>query len=303
MSDFRIGNSGGSRPSTVAPGSPSWTPGAFQSRTPQPPAFVTKDGFEPARRAPMRLSLEDGAPGRTGGTAGRGGSLTIADLQRRGGSAAWAPSAERAQSSAEPGLDNPEAFLEGEYQKLLGRSVDGEGLATFSQKMKDMSAQGASWEDIQQAIETDIKSSAEYAALQQPSTSTASTTSIPGAEKAIAYAENPGINPNTGTNDWAYWCLALVNQAYGGGTNGMLRAETATGAFNNYQSAGRIQTEGNPPRGALVFFDYQGKDGVNYGHVGISLGDGTYIGTTTDGTNTGVRPLDGNLPYKGWAVP
>jgi hypothetical protein len=212
-------------------------------------------------------------------------------------------------------LDNPEAFLESEYQKLLGRSVDGEGLATFSQKMKDMSAQGASWEDIQQAIETDIKSSAEYAALQQPSTSTStgsatstssattSATSIPGAEKAIAYAENPGINPNTGTNDWAYWCLALVNQAYGGGTNGMLRAETATGAFNNYQNAGRIQTEGTPPRGALVFFDYQGKDGVDYGHVGISLGDGTYIGTTTDGTNTGVRPINGNLPYKGWAVP
>jgi hypothetical protein len=276
----------------------------------------------------MRLSLEDGAPGRAGGTAGRGGSLTIADLQRRGGSAAWAPSAERAQSSsAEPGLDNPEAFLEGEYQKLLGRSVDGEGLATFSQKMKEMSAQGASWEDIQQAIEADIKSSAEYAALQPPSSSTGTTpsttpstssgstastsgtasttsaTSIPGAEKAIAYAENPGINPNTGTNDWAYWCLALVNQAYGGGTNGMLRAETATDAFNNYQSAGRIQTEGNPPRGALVFFDYQGKDGVNYGHVGISLGDGTYIGTTTDGTNTGVRPINGNLPYKGWAIP
>jgi CHAP domain len=259
----------------------------------------------------MRLSLEDGAPGRVGSTAGREGSFTIADLQRRGGSAAWAPSAERAQgSSAEPGLDNPEVYLEGEYQRLLGRSVDGEGLATFSQKMKDMSAQGASWEDIQQAIETDIKSSAEYAALQPSSTSTSSgttpstsATTIPGAEKAIAYAENPGINPNTGTNDWAYWCLALVNQAYGGGTDGMLRAETATGAFNNYQNAGRIQTEGDPPRGALVFFDYQGKDGVDYGHVGISLGDGTYIGTTTDGTNTGVRSINGSLPYKGWAIP
>jgi cell wall-associated NlpC family hydrolase len=205
----------------------------------------------------MRLSVEDGAPGRASGTAGRGSSLTIADLQRRGGSAAWAPSAERAQSlSTEPGLDNPEAG-----------------------------------------------STSSTPASTSGTASTASATSIPGADKAIAYAENPGINPNTGTNDWAYWCLALVNQAYGGGTNGMLRAETATDAFNNYQNAGRIQTEGTPPRGALVFFDYQGKDGVNYGHVGISLGDGTYIGTTTDGTNTGVRPIDGNLPYKGWAIP
>jgi hypothetical protein len=237
-------------------------------------------------------------------------------------------SSRAAQSASTEGVDQ---FLENAYQRLLGRSMDGVGAQTFRQKIQDMRAQGTSWEDIQQSVEADIKSSTEYAARQAPPASSTGSTSpattgtpsgtpsstpvttgstpasssepVPGAEKAIAYAQNPGINPNTGTNEWAYWCLALVNQAYGGGTDGMLRAETATGAYNNYANAGRIQTEGNPPRGALVFFDYKGQDGVDYGHVGISMGDGTYIGTTTDGTNTGVRSIDGNLPYKGWAYP
>jgi cell wall-associated NlpC family hydrolase len=272
----------------------------------------------------MRLPIEGNVLGHFGGARGGGGSFTIGEMQRTGGIAPWAPQeGQRAQRQEDPSigaeqaLAHPEEYLEGLYQRLLGRSVDGEGVAGFGQKMREMNARGASWEEIQQAVEADIVGSPEYAARQQPPSTPGTAGSapgtsgtpgpsgepVPGAERAIAYAENPGINPNTGTNDWAYWCLALVNQAYGGGTDGMLRAGTATGAFNNYQQAGRIQQGDNPPRGALVFFDYTGKDGVDYGHVGISLGDGTYIGTTTDGTNTGVRPIQGNLPYKGWAYP
>jgi len=265
MNAFRVGGTGSGRTSPVAFRPETRPAPPARSTATQPRSLFTQDLFETAPRASART--------------------------------AQGPSAQTVDQ-----------FLENEYQRLLGRPMDGVGADTFRQKVQQLSAQGVSWEDIQQSVEADIKSSTEYAARQAPASSTASTPAstgepVPGAEKAIAYAQNPGINPNTGTNEWAYWCLALVNQAYGGGTNGMLRAETATGAYNNYENAGRIQKEGTPPRGAVVFFDYQGKDGVDYGHVGISLGDGTYVGTTTDGTNTGVRPIDGNLPYKGWAYP
>ncbi len=53
------------------------------------------------------------------------------------------------------------------------------------------------------------------------------------------------------------------------------------------QMADRMITSTNlketPPRGAAVFFDYYGKYGYNVGHVGISLGDGTYISAVSSG--------------------
>ena len=47
----------------------------------------------------------------------------------------------------------------------------------------------------------------------------------------------------------------------------------------------------NTPRGALVFFDYV-TNGRNLGHVGISLGDGTFIHATT-GKGVIISTLDG----------
>lgn len=196
------------------------------------------------------------------------------------------------------------------YEELLGRSADGAGLSSFVELALALRAAGQTDEQIRETIVAQIKGSEEYAksnaASSAPSAAGATAPSgdaVPGAEGAIAYAMNPGVNPNTGTEDWAYWCLALVNGAYGGGTDGLLRTASATEAYEAYAATGRVQQDSNPPRGALVWFEFKDANGVDWGHVGISLGDGTYVGTLTDGTNTGVRPIDGNLPYRGWSFP
>jgi cell wall-associated NlpC family hydrolase len=91
-----------------------------------------------------------------------------------------------------------------------------------------------------------------------------------------------------------------VNKAYqsAGQDKPMLHASNAIGAYANYLNAGQIHADGsNPPRGALVFYSWE-----NDGHVGISLGDGSYMGTLTQGPNTGVRPIQ-SPTYLGWAYP
>lgn len=112
-------------------------------------------------------------------------------------------------------------------------------------------------------------------------------------EAAIAFATNP---PSV-DGGWYGKCLSLVRQAEEaaqGRTIEGLHSENAIGSYNNYKN--QVHTDSNPPRGALVFFSY-GDDG----HIGISLGDGNFIGTTPAGT--GVRPLDYNGTYLGWAYP
>ena len=65
----------------------------------------------------------------------------------------------------------------------------------------------------------------------------------------------------------------------------------------------RIRTDrlGNPPRGAIVFWDWWGwvvwPDGIsrfaNYGHVAISNGDGSVVSTVTW---EGARTIDPHVP-------
>ncbi|MBI3182322.1 MAG: peptidoglycan-binding protein [Myxococcales bacterium] len=125
------------------------------------------------------------------------------------------------------------------------------------------------------------------------------SSSIPGAEQAIAYAMNPPPNPMDPSGSWHYWCLGLVNRAYqaAGNDRAMLHKPRAIDSYYAYKNAGLVQSGGNPPRGALVFFSWG-----DYGHIGISLGDGTYIGTLTSGPQTGVRPIQAST-YLGWAYP
>ena len=58
------------------------------------------------------------------------------------------------------------------------------------------------------------------------------------------------------------------------------------------------------PRGALVFFDYVASDGRNLGHVGISLGNGSFIHATS-GKGVIISTLRGyaDSRYLGWAYP
>ena len=77
-----------------------------------------------------------------------------------------------------------------------------------------------------------------------------------------------------GRTDYYFWCLRFVANAFGApyaGYNTAQQAANALGTRDRGRSAARA------PYGALVFFRYVGRDGVSYGHVGISLGDGRMV--------------------------
>lgn len=118
-------------------------------------------------------------------------------------------------------------------------------------------------------------------------------------EAAIGYAMDPPRNPIQGSGgSWYYYCLGLTNLSYqaAGKTLPELQSESARDAFNQFSGQGRIRTDGTPPRGAIVFFDR-----TQWGHVGISLGDGTFVGTASSG-RTNVEPIAVG-DYMGWVAP
>jgi hypothetical protein len=78
---------------------------------------------------------------------------------------------EALHTSPERALKHPEEFLNREYQQLLGRDVDGDGLAHYSAKMKELNAAGAPFKDIQKSIEQEIMASPEYRTRQASATS------------------------------------------------------------------------------------------------------------------------------------
>ena len=115
---------------------------------------------------------------------------------------------------------------------------------------------------------------------------------------AINWAKS--VNFWTGYNGRSFsgYCLAFVQLAYS--SQGV-----TVGTWGNAQNAGNHLIVGydmNPPRGALVFFS--NRNGL--GHVGISLGDGTYIHAGSDGTYiTTLTSYNSKLAisYRGWGYP
>ncbi len=88
-------------------------------------------------------------------------------------------------SSPEGQVKNPQAFLDQTYQRMLGRTADGEGVTTFGAKMKEMYEAGSSFEDIQKSIEQDIMSSTEYQARQAPQTGSTSQTGATSSTSSV----------------------------------------------------------------------------------------------------------------------
>jgi hypothetical protein len=99
--------------------------------------------------------------------------------------------------SPERALQQPQEFLDKTYQRLLGRGVDGEGVATFGARMKEMNEAGASFEDIQKSIEQAIMASPEYQTRQaqqaSPTSGSAPATSSTG---STTPANLQGITPS-----------------------------------------------------------------------------------------------------------
>ncbi len=134
---------------------------------------------------------------------------------------------------------------------------------------------------------------------------------IPLVFASSAQAQDSRIKPainwaqsQVGSHSYDYWCAAFCFDAYakGAGTS-ITRSATAKAAADTTNAAANRSSE--PPAGTFVFFDWWGTvDGVyaNYGHMGISLGNGKIIHAFG---SRGVVITDRNIgmTYIGWSAP
>ena len=123
---------------------------------------------------------------------------------------------------------------------------------------------------------------------------------------AIAEANSPKPYWSDRNNIcWSGYCELFVENAFG-------RSGQFSSAYTHYQwqaGNGRIHADSSPPKGALVFYSAWGRDpygnSVNYGHIGISLGDGRVVATVGWGgqcLNVAINNLDYFSGYLGWAI-
>jgi hypothetical protein len=101
-----------------------------------------------------------------------------------------------------------------------------------------------------------------------------------------------------GRTDFNGWCLRFVAAAYGQSTS----YPTATIGANALGPRDGSGPATLAPAGSLVWFNWvDPRDGVNYGHVGISLGNGTMINALD---TVRIEPIDGSTywrsRYRGW---
>jgi len=122
---------------------------------------------------------------------------------------------------------------------------------------------------------------------------------------ALDWADGPPYPPGGPHAGEMYigWCLAFVQDAYQFGAGAKIqRYEYAKQAAD---ALGAGENKGIPPRGAFVFYNWYGTiDGVyqNWGHVGLSLGDGQMVHAWTSGPVVASYDEIG-LEYIGWAWP
>ena len=130
-------------------------------------------------------------------------------------------------------------------------------------------------------------------------------TTIPGADAAIAKAESL-----LGTDQFGiYGCEALVAYAFGVPQEQYGWDGASETMYQTLLEQGKIQTDRNPPRGALVF-----SRGFVGPHIDISRGDGTYVSGGVqglspgygDGSNIQILPSpsvgDDRYTYRGWSL-
>lgn len=131
------------------------------------------------------------------------------------------------------------------------------------------------------------------------------TSACPGAatassreDRAIAWALSM-----QGSRDYPALCGKFIANAYGLGALGYA---TAYDFYRAQLAAGRVQTSGTPPKGAIVFTKSSYDGGA--GHVAIAVGDGRYVmggvarfDGATVWTYTSWNPAPG-AQYLGWAT-
>ncbi len=105
-----------------------------------------------------------------------------------------------------------------------------------------------------------------------PPAPAAAPSSSAKAEAALAWA-----NSKIGSNDYYRACGEFVANAYGQATIG---AGTALEFHDKLAREGKINMDGTPPAGALVFSRSSMDEGQ--GHVDLARGDGTYVSGGVD---------------------
>ncbi|MEG2624296.1 MAG: Ig-like domain-containing protein, partial [Clostridia bacterium] len=109
---------------------------------------------------------------------------------------------------------------------------------------------------------------------------------------------NKGEGNKTIAEYYHGWCALFVDDVFQSiGINAP--SGNASTIRERYRNAGALHTDQNAPKGAAVFFYYWG-GGVEYGHIGISLGDGTCVNALSQISVTGLTALS-NCEYVGWA--
>ena len=100
-----------------------------------------------------------------------------------------------------------------------------------------------------------------------------------------------------GSNAYDFLCEKFVENAYG--TSG--KYPSAIAAYNALKAAGKIQTKGTPPVGALVFSTSSYDQG--YGHVVISVGNNTYVSGGMSKSYKGIKGGGSTVQLIGSANP
>lgn len=132
-------------------------------------------------------------------------------------------------------------------------------------------------------------------------------------DDALAWAQ-----AHQGEKKYAGLCYGFCEDAYelGGGVELDGQGTTAREAAEAYLARMRadgIQSEGPPPRGSYVFFDWEGNihgEWRNWGHMGLALGGGRVIHAwdviridTINEIESLASPAGGQPHYTGWASP
>lgn len=124
-------------------------------------------------------------------------------------------------------------------------------------------------------------------------------------QRAVAWAVAEVNSPDPTRSDeygrpWSGYCEGFVEAAYGNHAGRYARPyPSALADYQAQRAAGRIHTSGEPPAGALVFYNLS-----KWGHVALSLGDGRIVTTWGyDGQRYAVRivPRTTFGGYLGWS--
>jgi len=122
-------------------------------------------------------------------------------------------------------------------------------------------------------------------------------------DRAVAWAL-----AQVGRRDYDYWCLKFSLDAYRIGAGRTVAGAGWARLWWDQRPAQQRRGDLNPPKGALVFWNWTGTvDGIyrNWGHVGVSVGDGRVVSSLFAGRR-GVhvfRLTDARSNYLGWIMP